>query len=144
MFPECFLNGAKCSSGELPKGDDGSYGTSIPLSMALDPAADVMIAYEQNGEKLAPDHGYPVRIIIPGWIGGRMVRCSLNHAQRSLNHAQRSLNHAHRSLYHADCSLNLAHCSLHLVWQAQVWTLHLVFTSSIFTIDGSFRRPQYQ
>jgi len=60
--------------GELPKGDDGSYGTSIPLSMALDPAADVMIAYEQNGEKLAPDHGYPVRIIIPGWIGGRMVK----------------------------------------------------------------------
>ncbi len=28
----------------------------------------------QNDMKLTPDHGYPVRIIIPGWIGGRMVK----------------------------------------------------------------------
>jgi nitrate reductase (NAD(P)H) len=27
-----------------------------------------------NGEELTPDHGYPVRIIIPGYIGGRMVK----------------------------------------------------------------------
>jgi nitrate reductase (NAD(P)H) len=60
--------------GELPKGDDGSYGTSIPLCMALDPACDVMVAFEQNGERLAPDHGFPLRVIIPGWIGGRMVK----------------------------------------------------------------------
>jgi len=64
----------KGPKGELPKGEDGSYGTSIPLSMALDPAADVLIAYNQNGAILTPDHGYPVRIIVPGWIGGRMVK----------------------------------------------------------------------
>ncbi|KAK4391138.1 Nitrate reductase [NADH] 2 [Sesamum angolense] len=28
----------------------------------------------QNGEKLTPDHGFPVRMIIPGCIGGRMVK----------------------------------------------------------------------
>ena len=60
--------------GELPKGSDGSYGTSIPLYMALDPAADVLVAFEQNGAPLLPDHGAPVRLIIPGWIGGRMVK----------------------------------------------------------------------
>lgn len=60
--------------GELPKGKDGSYGTSIPLAKALDPAQDVMIAYAQNGEKLRPDHGFPVRVIIPGYIGGRMIK----------------------------------------------------------------------
>ena len=59
---------------ELPKGADGSYGTSIPMHMALDPASDVLIAYEQNGTRLSPDHGFPVRVIIPGWIGGRMVK----------------------------------------------------------------------
>ena len=32
------------------------------------------IAYEQNGARLAPDHGFPVRLIVPGWIGGRMVK----------------------------------------------------------------------
>ncbi len=28
----------------------------------------------QNGRWLTPDHGFPVRIIIPGFIGGRMVK----------------------------------------------------------------------
>ncbi|EEC83709.1 hypothetical protein OsI_29535 [Oryza sativa Indica Group] len=33
-----------------------------------------MLAYMQNGEPLLPDHGFPVRAIIPGCIGGRMVK----------------------------------------------------------------------
>jgi nitrate reductase (NAD(P)H) len=33
-----------------------------------------MLAYMQNGEPLLPDHGFPVRVIIPGCIGGRMVK----------------------------------------------------------------------
>ena len=28
----------------------------------------------QNGELLHPDHGYPVRLLIPGYIGGRMIK----------------------------------------------------------------------
>jgi len=50
------------------------YGTSIPLGRAMNPAFDVLIAYEANGEVLQPDHGYPVRLIIPGYIGGRMIK----------------------------------------------------------------------
>jgi nitrate reductase (NAD(P)H) len=34
----------------------------------------VLIAYEANGAQLQPDHGYPVRLIIPGYIGGRMIK----------------------------------------------------------------------
>ena len=60
--------------GELPKGDDGSYGTSISLERALDPAYDVILAYKQNGAYLTPDHGFPLRVIIPGYIGGRMIK----------------------------------------------------------------------
>ncbi|KAK9836934.1 hypothetical protein WJX81_000653 [Elliptochloris bilobata] len=59
---------------ELPQGKDGSYGTSLALGTALDPGCDVMLAYKQNGRRLAPDHGYPIRMIIPGHIGGRMVK----------------------------------------------------------------------
>jgi nitrate reductase (NAD(P)H) len=40
-------------------------------------AYDILIAYEANGEVLQPDHGYPVRLIIPGYIEGRM-----SHAQQ--------------------------------------------------------------
>mmetsp|Transcript_41391 Transcript_41391/g.100458 ORF Transcript_41391/g.100458 Transcript_41391/m.100458 type:complete len:814 (-) Transcript_41391:553-2994(-) len=55
----------------MPK---GRYGTSINWFTAMDPACDVMLAYEQNGERLTPDHGYPLRLIIPGYIGGRMIK----------------------------------------------------------------------
>lgn len=60
--------------GELPNGPEGTYGTSIPLCKALDPAEDVMVCYAQNGEALRPDHGFPVRLLIPGFIGGRMIK----------------------------------------------------------------------
>ena len=48
-------------AGELPKGDDGSYGTSVTWVKAMDPASDVILAYKQNGRLLTPDHGYPIR-----------------------------------------------------------------------------------
>jgi nitrate reductase (NAD(P)H) len=40
----------------------------------MDPSADVLLAYKMNGDELPPDHGYPIRIIIPGYIGGRMIK----------------------------------------------------------------------
>ncbi|OIT33090.1 PREDICTED: nitrate reductase [NADH] 2 [Nicotiana attenuata] len=58
----------------LPGGGGSKYGTSIKKEFAMDPARDIIVAYMQNGEKLAPDHGFPVRMIIPGFIGGRMVK----------------------------------------------------------------------
>ena len=47
-------------------GSDGSYATSIERYKALDPASDIILALKQNGRLLTPDHGYPLRIIIPG------------------------------------------------------------------------------
>lgn len=40
----------------------------------MDETADVLLAYKMNGKDLSPDHGYPIRLIVPGYIGGRMVR----------------------------------------------------------------------
>ena len=59
---------------ELPQSSDGSYATSIIYGNAMNPANDILIAYKHNGKLLAPDHGFPVRMIIPGGIGGRMVK----------------------------------------------------------------------
>ena len=40
----------------------------------MNPADDVILAYELNGKRLPPDHGYPVRLLLPGCIGGRSVK----------------------------------------------------------------------
>ncbi|GMH44148.1 hypothetical protein BSKO_12082 [Bryopsis sp. KO-2023] len=60
--------------GERAEGEDGSYGTSISVVHAVDPANDVIVAYKQNGRWLTPDHGFPVRMIIPGSPSGRMIK----------------------------------------------------------------------
>ncbi|CAK9171587.1 unnamed protein product [Ilex paraguariensis] len=59
---------------DLPGGGGSKYGTSLKKEIAMDPARDIIVAYMQNGELLSPDHGFPVRMIIPGFIGGRMVK----------------------------------------------------------------------
>ncbi|KAL8167026.1 hypothetical protein V2J09_008525 [Rumex salicifolius] len=61
-------------SEDLPGGGGSKYGTSLKVEMAMDPARDIILAFMQNGERLTPDHGFPVRVIIPGFIGGRMVK----------------------------------------------------------------------
>lgn len=33
-----------------------------------------MLSAAQNYKPLLPDHGFPIRLIVPGWIGGRMVK----------------------------------------------------------------------
>ena len=50
------------------------YGPSIPICKALDPKSDVLLAYEMNGEPIPLDHGFPVRVIVPGVVGARNVK----------------------------------------------------------------------
>ncbi|XP_062026225.1 nitrate reductase [NADH]-like [Rosa rugosa] len=59
---------------DLPGGGGSKYATSLRKEVAMDESRDIILAYMQNGERLAPDHGFPVRMIIPGFIGGRMVK----------------------------------------------------------------------
>ncbi len=51
--------------------DASSNGRSIPIEKALD---DVLVAFFANGEALRKEHGYPVRLVVPGWEGNLWVK----------------------------------------------------------------------
>ena len=51
-----------------------AYGASIPITSALDPRGDVLLAFRMNGEPLPRDHGFPVRVIVPGHVAARCVK----------------------------------------------------------------------
>src|SRR5262245_54426750 len=51
--------------------DSLALSRSFPLSKALD---DAMIALYQNGERLMPGNGYPMRLLLPGWEGNMNVK----------------------------------------------------------------------
>jgi sulfane dehydrogenase subunit SoxC len=51
--------------------DAPALSRSVPVSKALD---DAMIALYQNGERLMPGNGYPMRLLLPGWEGNMNVK----------------------------------------------------------------------
>jgi sulfane dehydrogenase subunit SoxC len=51
--------------------DSAAMSRSIPLRKALD---DTLIALYQNGERLRPEQGYPLRLVVPGWEGNMNVK----------------------------------------------------------------------
>lgn len=52
----------------MPEGlDDAKTRRPMPIAKAL--ADDTLLAYEMNGQTLPHDHGFPIRALVPGWIG---------------------------------------------------------------------------
>jgi DMSO/TMAO reductase YedYZ molybdopterin-dependent catalytic subunit len=56
----------------LQGGSEHSYERSLALEDALRP--EVFLAYEINGQPLPPQHGFPLRLIVPGWYGMAHVK----------------------------------------------------------------------
>ncbi len=51
--------------------DSASMSRSIPMEKVLD---DALIALYQNGEAIRPEQGYPMRLLLPGWLGNMSVK----------------------------------------------------------------------
>ena len=49
-----------------------TYARSLPLEEAL--RGEVLLAWEMNGEPLPPQHGFPLRLVVPGWYGMTSVK----------------------------------------------------------------------
>jgi sulfane dehydrogenase subunit SoxC len=60
----------------LDRGVEGEieqrFQRSLPLAEAL--RDDVLLAYEMNGSPLPPQHGFPLRLVVPGWYGMTNVK----------------------------------------------------------------------
>jgi DMSO/TMAO reductase YedYZ molybdopterin-dependent catalytic subunit len=54
--------------------DDLTFVRALPFAHAADPAAEILVAYEMNGEPLSPDHGAPFRLIVPHWYAVASVK----------------------------------------------------------------------
>jgi len=54
---------------------DGGYTTNLPLNEFL--SDDAMLAFRHDGKDLEPDHGWPLRLVVPklyGWKSAKWVR----------------------------------------------------------------------
>jgi DMSO/TMAO reductase YedYZ molybdopterin-dependent catalytic subunit len=58
-------------AGEFGGADCGHYTKDLPRSRV---GADVLLAYEMNGEPLLPEHGHPLRLVVPGFYGTNSVK----------------------------------------------------------------------
>jgi DMSO/TMAO reductase YedYZ molybdopterin-dependent catalytic subunit len=70
---EVILEGADGGVLEDPKSPPGElrFARSIPLNKAR---TDVLLAYKMNGSSLPPEHGFPLRAIVPGWYAMASVK----------------------------------------------------------------------
>jgi sulfane dehydrogenase subunit SoxC len=53
-------------------GEEQAYARSLSLADAT--SADAILAYEVNGAPLPPQHGFPLRLVVPGWYGMTNVK----------------------------------------------------------------------
>jgi sulfane dehydrogenase subunit SoxC len=51
--------------------DAAAMSRSVPLAKIMD---DAIVALYQNGERLRPENGYPIRLFLPGWEGNMSVK----------------------------------------------------------------------
>ncbi|MFJ6630921.1 sulfite oxidase [Streptomyces sp. NPDC091376] len=58
----------------VERGVEQDYRRSLPLPVATGDDPEVLVAYAMNGAHLPPQHGHPVRLVVPGWYGMAHVK----------------------------------------------------------------------
>ncbi|MGZ4132616.1 MAG: sulfite oxidase [Actinomycetota bacterium] len=78
VLEEAGLNGDAVSIAfrGLDRGIEGDVEQHYERGLSLEDALgdDVLLAYEMNGHPLPPQHGFPLRLVVPGWYGMTSVK----------------------------------------------------------------------
>ncbi len=64
---QLLLDGADVPLGKMP-----DFQRTIEVAKAQHP--DTLLAWEMNGQPLTPEHGFPLRVVAPGWAGDSWVK----------------------------------------------------------------------
>lgn len=65
------------------------------MSMVIDPKNEIILAYHMNGEEFPAEHGYPLRLVVPGVVGVRNAKwvCALKISDEEANSVQQKENY---------------------------------------------------
>ncbi|MFI6496089.1 sulfite oxidase [Nonomuraea typhae] len=102
----------------LPRGLDapfehyGHVRRPLPVGKAMD---DVLVAYEMNGRPLPPDHGFPVRLVVPGWAGIASIKWL-----GDIEAATRELFTPWNTEFYPEITVNPIKSALELGWNAAI------------------------
>lgn len=58
----------------VERGVEQDYQRALPVGVATGEEPEVLVAYEMNGAPLPPQHGHPLRLVVPGWYGMAHVK----------------------------------------------------------------------
>ena len=58
--------------GQDTESPEGGFRRVVPVEKAMHP--DTLLAYALNGDTLPRDHGFPLRALLPGWVGSSSIK----------------------------------------------------------------------
>jgi sulfane dehydrogenase subunit SoxC len=74
LLDEAGPRGSELVFAGLDRGVEGGEEQRFERALSLEDAADAILAYELNGAPLPPQHGFPLRLVVPGWYGMTNVK----------------------------------------------------------------------
>src|SRR5207248_5973648 len=74
LLEEAGLRGSRLVFAGLDRGVESGEEQRFERGLSLEDAADAILAYELNGAPLPPQHGFPLRLLVPGWYGMTNVK----------------------------------------------------------------------
>jgi DMSO/TMAO reductase YedYZ molybdopterin-dependent catalytic subunit len=81
-------------------GEEQAYARTLPVAQLL--ASEALLAYEVNGVPLPPQHGYPLRLVVPGWYGRTSVKWLARISLRDEPYDGYQMRHSYRVRYEED------------------------------------------